>query len=222
MKAFCESFGSDDETSDGQPNQQQPNQTRSEPPPGLPTNDGLLNQPKYLESEVIASPSHATKPGGPRTARGKTKSSRNATTHGIFSTAVLLQHESASRFKSLLRGLRDYYKPVGVLEEIRVEKLTVLIWRQRRLLLVETAVIQAQIKSAEKTKEESFLPVADQLQLRLAELNHDNERLREYKKRIAHESQSIGGKSSLDRTELLENTIPKGQSVENLLRYDIL
>jgi len=55
---------------------------------------------------------------------------------------VLLKGEPQSDFDSLLSGLRDDLRPEGMLEEILVEKLASLIWRQRRLLMAEGAEIR--------------------------------------------------------------------------------
>ena len=83
----------------------------------------------------------AHKRGGPRTQVGKQKSCQNAVKHGVFSKLFLLKGESRSEFDSLLAGLRACYQPEGMLEEALVEKLAVLMWRQRRLLIAESVEI---------------------------------------------------------------------------------
>lgn len=80
---------------------------------------------------------------GPRTTTGKAIASKNALKHGIFSNAMLLKSESRAEYHSLLSGLREYLKPEGTLECFLVEKLAVLIWRYRRLIITETAEIKA-------------------------------------------------------------------------------
>jgi hypothetical protein len=81
--------------------------------------------------------------GGPRTARGKQASSRNSRVHGIFAKAMLLADESADQFNLLLQGYRDYFRPEGTPEDVLVEELATLKWRQRRLLNAEKAEIQS-------------------------------------------------------------------------------
>jgi hypothetical protein len=73
---------------------------------------------------------------------GKAIASRNALKHGIFSNAILLTSEWSEKYGSLLSGLRDDRKPKGTLEEVLVDKLAVLIWRYRRLIMTETAEIK--------------------------------------------------------------------------------
>jgi hypothetical protein len=82
---------------------------------------------------------------GPRTFIGKQRTRLNATKHGIFSSVVLLDGESRYEFDSLKEGLEKYYDPRGVLEKILVNMLFILFWRYRRLLIAETAEIQAGI-----------------------------------------------------------------------------
>jgi len=75
--------------------------------------------------------------GGPSTPEGKAKSKFNATTHGIFSSVVVLKGETRAEYESLLRGLWRDRQPQGRLEEILVEKLAMILWRHRRLLVSE-------------------------------------------------------------------------------------
>jgi hypothetical protein len=80
---------------------------------------------------------------GPRTKQGKERSKHNAVTHGIFSKVVVLKGESQAEFDALLNRLRNDRQPVGTLEELLVEKLATLFWRNRRLLIAEGAEIRA-------------------------------------------------------------------------------
>jgi hypothetical protein len=72
------------------------------------------------------------KGGGPRTQQGKAKSSRNSLKHGIFSKVV--EGESRSQYNSLLRGLREDFKPKGAHREVLVDKLAILFLCQRQVL----------------------------------------------------------------------------------------
>jgi hypothetical protein len=75
--------------------------------------------------------------GGPSTDEGKAIAKFNATKHGIFSTVVVLKWETRASFDSLLDGLMRDCQPQGRLEEILVEKLAMILWRHRRLLISE-------------------------------------------------------------------------------------
>jgi hypothetical protein len=88
------------------------------------------------DSEPTAS-GPAIKSTGPRTELGKANSSKNALKHGIFSNSIILSNESRQKYDSLWNGLCEYLKPIGTLEDFLVEKLAVLIWRYRRLIITE-------------------------------------------------------------------------------------
>jgi hypothetical protein len=91
---------------------------------------------------------------GPRTQLGKERSKRNAVTHGVFSKAVVLKGESQAEFDALLNGLRNDRQPVGTLEELLVEKLATLFWRNCRLLIAEGAEIRASSEFVVSDKQE--------------------------------------------------------------------
>jgi hypothetical protein len=74
---------------------------------------------------------------GPRTPNGKERSKYNAVKHGIFSKVVVLEGEPRGTFDKLLSGLFSDLQPVGELERILVEKIAILVWRYRRLIVTE-------------------------------------------------------------------------------------
>jgi len=92
--------------------------------------------------DTVAPVSLPRKSTGPRTPAGKERSKHNATRHGIFSKVALLPKESRKEFDSLMSGLRSDLQPEGMFEDVLVDKLAVLSWRYRRLLIAETAEIQ--------------------------------------------------------------------------------
>lgn len=87
---------------------------------------------------------------GPRSAEGKAISKFNATSHGIFSNVAVLKTESRADYESLLNGVRDACKPVGMLEEVLVDKLTTILWRYRRLIRAETGEVSENLSSIDR------------------------------------------------------------------------
>jgi hypothetical protein len=79
---------------------------------------------------------------GPRTLQGKERSKHNALKHGIFSSVVVLKDESREEFDSLLSGFWEFCQPEGKMEEIHVEKLAMIVWRLRRVVIAEGAEIR--------------------------------------------------------------------------------
>ena len=58
----------------------------------------------------------------------------------------MLGEESREQYDALVQGYRDYFHPVGTVEEVHVEELAILQWRYRRLLQAESAEIQSEKK----------------------------------------------------------------------------
>ncbi len=90
-----------------------------------------------------------SKATGPRTEQGKQRASRNATIHGIFSKVIVLNDESRPEYDRLVARLLKALQPEGALEELLVERLVTIMWRQRRLLMAESAEIRVNIEFAE-------------------------------------------------------------------------
>ncbi len=86
---------------------------------------------------------------GPRTRIGKERTKYNSLKDGLFAKVVLLSHEPQSQFDDLHHGLQDYFMPEGMLEAVLVEKLATILWRYRRFLQVESAVVQNNIEQQE-------------------------------------------------------------------------
>jgi hypothetical protein len=76
---------------------------------------------------------------GPKTAEGKAKSAQNAIKHGIFAKRFLhgASAEAVAEMEAAIREVRDYYHPVGKLEEMLVEKIVVESARYARVLSFE-------------------------------------------------------------------------------------
>ena len=101
---------------------------------------------------------------------GKTR--LNALSHGIFSEEVLILtgdgKEDPETFKQFKNALCEDLAPLGALEELLVDELTMLAWRMRRVLKFETALIS---KQSATVKEDWRLqqPLALALRQRLPE-----------------------------------------------------
>lgn len=64
---------------------------------------------------------------GPKNPEGKAKSSQNAITHGIFVKKFLhgATPETVAEIEALAAGLREHYQPVGMLENLLLQKAIV-------------------------------------------------------------------------------------------------
>lgn len=97
--------------------------------------------------QIEANRNNARKSTGPKTARGKQTVANNALKHGLFARQLLLADEDPEEYRSLADDLQAGLQPVGALELSLVERITVTLWRQRRLVRAETAVIELDRKA---------------------------------------------------------------------------
>lgn len=99
-----------------------------------------------LSKKAAANRRNAQLSTGPRTEEGKSRSRRNALKHGVLASALLITKgegaEEQAEFNELVCALYEDLAPVGVLEEILVEKIAVCTWRQKRALLCENGMIR--------------------------------------------------------------------------------
>lgn len=84
-------------------------------------------------AQFASNRANAAKSTGPRSSEGRTVSALNSLKHGLRSdAAVLLPSESLEAWEFLLDGLRNEWKPVGITEELLVERMASAEWRRRR------------------------------------------------------------------------------------------
>ena len=87
---------------------------------------------------------------GPKTARGKVWSRRNALKHGMLASTLLTSAEGCAEdtaeFKKLGTALRQSAAPQGALEEIWAAKIAMLWCRQNRQLDCEQKLVPATFK----------------------------------------------------------------------------
>lgn len=91
------------------------------------------------EQRIAANRANAMLSTGPITEAGKAVASRNATRHGLLSARLLLADEDPTAFDALFSELCRSLAPVGTIELALVERISITLWRQRRLVQAETA-----------------------------------------------------------------------------------
>ena len=107
---------------------------------------------QVVEPEVLPRPARG---GGPRTAAGKAAVSRNAVTHGVYSTRLLLAGEDEAALQAFVQGYVDYYEPLGVPEHEFAVRIAEILWRLRRIGPAEahfSAVARGRVESDYRSK----------------------------------------------------------------------
>lgn len=93
------------------------------------------------DKQTEANRLNALKSTGAITPEGKAIVSKNRITHGIL-TNKLLAHENLDDYQTLLDSLLMELNPNGALESSLVEKIAIVLWRNRRLVRAENASIE--------------------------------------------------------------------------------
>ncbi len=93
------------------------------------------------EKQAIANRSNALKSTGPKSKDGKSVVSANAIQHGILSPKLLVRDEIQEEFDGFKSSLLESLAPKGSLEELLTAKLVLLAWRLRRVVWVESDML---------------------------------------------------------------------------------
>ena len=94
------------------------------------------------EKQISANRKNSARSCGPKSAGGKLISSRNATRHGFYASAVLLPEEDRGEYIRLARGVVAFYQPQTVLEEEQVLIIIHTFWQLRRANVVDTELFE--------------------------------------------------------------------------------
>jgi hypothetical protein len=92
-------------------------------------------------NQIAANRANAQRSTGPRTAAGKAAAAGNARKHGLFAKEVLAMGEDRAGFAELGQRLRQALAPEGGLEEALCARIVGCLWRLRRIVRLESAVL---------------------------------------------------------------------------------
>ena len=92
------------------------------------------------QRKLKANRRNASRSTGPKTPEGKSIARWNAWKHGLHSQKLLLPGEKESDWLAFREQLSDGLKPVGELELLLADRITMLAWRIRRLSGLESGV----------------------------------------------------------------------------------
>lgn len=90
----------------------------------------------------------AKRTGGPKSEDGKAASALNAIKHGIRSKTILPSERDA--YETHFQALKESLQPQGYLEERLSERVSLTLWRLRRLELWEAAMLSEQQRRAQE------------------------------------------------------------------------
>ena len=96
---------------------------------------------KKLTKRTIASRANGKLSPGPTSAAGKLRASANSTRHGLLADNLVLDGESKEVFAVLHQQYIDRFNPTDGIEVALVEDLAATTWRQHRLLVIESTLL---------------------------------------------------------------------------------
>jgi hypothetical protein len=105
------------------------------------------------EAQTNANRENAKKSTGPRTAEGKTASSRNGLKHGLAANKHILPDQDPNEFLALLQDLRNTFRPVGEGEERLVLRIAANQWRLDRAFPIEAGIYRDRFLDVAKREE---------------------------------------------------------------------
>ena len=101
---------------------------------------------KTSQRKIESNRQNGLKSTGPKTTEGKRAVRYNALKHGLLAKEVVIDSgdgkENRADFETLLSQLQEDRQPVGMLEELLVEKIASLYWRLARVYRAEKGEIQ--------------------------------------------------------------------------------
>jgi hypothetical protein len=101
------------------------------------------------EAQIEANRNNATASTGPNTSEGKSKSSRNAVSQGLFSNRNTFNTSEADEYDELAAAMRKDLAPEGILEQTLANEITRAAWRLRRCARVEDNIFEPDLDPME-------------------------------------------------------------------------
>lgn len=103
------------------------------------------------KKQITANRSNARRSTGPKSATGKASSRKNARKHGLTAKEIVLEGEDAEAFTGFRDGLMTDLEPFGTIECELVDRLATLLWRLRRVPIVEKQLMNDLVEPSAKT-----------------------------------------------------------------------
>ena len=133
---------------------------------------------------------NGNKSRGPITAMGKDRVRSNALKHGLTARLVLWKNEDPAVFQAVLTSYLDELAPQNDLEFLCVEEMAMAKWRQRRVLSIEAAAGNRQLKATEKVGSDgtldAFTEAQKEAQLLMTLRQHEAAYGRAYQRAYQH------------------------------------
>ena len=95
------------------------------------------------QAQIEANRNNAKHSTGPRTAEGRSVSSRNALQHGMDAASIVIPGEDPAAYERLAADYQSDLAPQSALEQFQVDTIIRADWQRRRLKRIETKLYRA-------------------------------------------------------------------------------
>ena len=92
------------------------------------------------DKQIEANRANASKSTGPRTEKGKQVTRLNAVSHGLTAQSLVIPGEDPAALDQFRAEIREEFDPQRPTEEELVDRLASLMWRMRRVPVLEAAL----------------------------------------------------------------------------------
>jgi hypothetical protein len=100
------------------------------------------------EAQIAANRQNAQSATGPRTAEGKSRSSRNAVAFGIYSATDFVRPEEMRIYHHFCQNFQQDLSPEGALEQTLAAEITHAAWRLRRCSVAESSMTESSMNES--------------------------------------------------------------------------
>jgi hypothetical protein len=113
------------------------------------------------EAQTAANRRNAESSTGPRTKEGKSRSSRNAVTFGIYSAADFVLPEDNGLYHHFCQNFQKELNPEGPFEKTLTAEIVHAAWRLRRCSAIESNMIQSHMPPGETQLDPQLDPMLE-------------------------------------------------------------
>jgi len=103
--------------------------------------------------KILSSRANGAKSGGPATPEGRSRSSTNATRHGLLADCIVLRNESRQSFEDLLAQHIERLAPGDGVEFGMIEEMAAAYWRMRRAWAIEARLFDDSVDKLDSPDE---------------------------------------------------------------------
>ena len=105
------------------------------------------------EKKILANRRNSLKSTGPKTVKGKLKSSLNSIKHGLYAEKIAVIGENIDEVNEFIERQVKEFKPVGAHQEFIVSKMIDIAIRSKRIAMFEAGIVNHEMQEYEASED---------------------------------------------------------------------